>query len=207
MSESPALTVAERTEQMKRRFAVTAAVCVVFVAGMVGAAYAAVPLYSLFCQVTGFGGTTQQASAAPERILDQSVAVRFDSNIGNGLGWSFRPVERQVEVKLGEVGEISFLATNRTDHTTTGTAVFNVTPLAVGAYFNKISCFCFTEQTLAPGETAEMPVVFFVDPAYADDPDLENITTITLSYTFFPSKTKAAEPVDTSTDASAPAAL
>ncbi len=168
----------------------TAAVCAVFVAGMVGMSFAAVPLYRIFCQVTGYGGTTRVAQAAPKRILDRVVTVRFDSNISNNLGWSFRPVKRQVQVRLGEVGNVSFLAENRTTRTETGTAAFNVAPDQAGAYFNKIACFCFTDQTLAPGQQKELGVSFFVDPAYADDPNLENITTITLSYSFYPAKPK-----------------
>ena len=173
----------------------TAAVCVVFVAGMVGMSFAAVPLYRIFCQVTGYGGTTRRALAAPKHVVDRIVTVRFDSNISNNLGWSFRPVKRQVQVKLGEVGNVSFLAENRSDKTETGTAAFNVAPDQAGAYFNKIACFCFTDQTLKPGEHKELGVSFFVDPAYADDPNLENITTITLSYSFYPAKTKPAKPV------------
>ena len=176
-----------------RRFdaGLTAAACVVFVAGMVGMAFAAVPLYRIFCQVTGFGGTTQQASAAPGETVDRYVTVRFDANIASDLGWSFRPLGRSVRVKLGEVGQGSFLAQNRGQRTTTGTAVFNVTPTLAGVYFNKLECFCFTDQTLAPRQAAEMGVAFFVDPAYADDPDLDPVTTITLSYTFFPTTTPA----------------
>jgi cytochrome c oxidase assembly protein subunit 11 len=170
----------------RSRIALTAAACAVFVAGMVGMAFAAVPLYRLFCQITGLAGTTQTADAAPGATLDRRVSVRFDANIGNGLGWGFRPVTRSVEIKVGEVGEAVFLAENRTDRPTTGTAVFNVTPLEAGAYFNKIACFCFEEQTLQPGEKLEMPVTFFVDPAIADDPDLDHVRSITLSYTFYP---------------------
>ncbi len=172
-------------------FGLTAAVLLVFVAGMVGMSFAAVPLYRIFCQVTGYGGTTRRALAAPKKVLDRVVTVRFDSNISNNLGWSFRPVKRSVDVKLGEVGTVSFLAENRTDKTETGTAAFNVAPDQAGAYFNKIACFCFTEQTLAPGEQKELGVSFFVDPAYADDPNLQNITTITLSYSFYPAKPKS----------------
>jgi cytochrome c oxidase assembly protein subunit 11 len=175
----------------------TAAVCVVFVVGMVGMSFAAVPLYRIFCEVTGYGGTTRVAQAAPEKVLDRVVTVRFDSNIGNGLGWSFRPVKRQVQVKLGEVGTVSFLAENRSNRSATGTAAFNVAPDQAGAYFNKIACFCFTDQTLAPGEQKELGVSFFVDPAYADDPNLQNITTITLSYSFYPAKTKPVASVAT----------
>ena len=164
----------------------TAAVCAVFVAGMVAMSFAAVPLYRIFCQVTGYGGTTRQAAAAPAETIDRFVMVRFDANVANRLGWSFRPLEREVKLRLGEIGEVAFLAVNRSAVTTTGTATFNVTPADAGTYFNKIACFCFTEQTLAAGQSAEMPVTFFVDPAFAGDPDLATITTITLSYTFFP---------------------
>jgi cytochrome c oxidase assembly protein subunit 11 len=177
----------------RSRIALTAVACAVFVAGMVGMAFAAVPLYRLFCQITGLAGTTQQADAAPEATLDRRVSVRFDANIGNGLGWGFRPVTRSVEIKVGEVGEAVFTAENRSDRPTTGTAVFNVTPLEVGAYFNKIACFCFDEQTLEPGETIEMPVTFFVDPAIADDPDFDHVRTITLSYTFYPVESAAGD--------------
>ena len=177
------------------RAGLTAAVCVVFVAGMVGMSFAAVPLYSIFCQVTGFGGTTQRATAAPEQALDREITVRFDGNIANGLGWSFRPVERQVRVRVGEVAEISFVAESRMPTTTTGTAAFNVTPLAAGAYFNKLACFCFTDQTLDPGEKVEMPVQFFVDPAIADDSELDYVDTITLSYSFFPTENPEPKPL------------
>jgi cytochrome c oxidase assembly protein subunit 11 len=176
-------------------YGLTAAVLLVFVAGMVGMSYAAVPLYRIFCEVTGYGGTTRRAEVAPGQILDRVVTVRFDSNIGNGLGWSFRPVKREVKVRLGEVGTVAFLAQNRTANTETGTAAFNVAPDQAGAYFNKIACFCFTDQTLKPGEQKELGVSFFVDPAYADDPNLQNITTITLSYSFYPATTKPTKPV------------
>ena len=174
------------TRRPAANLGLTAAVCVVFVAGMVGMSFAAVPLYRIFCQVTGYGGTTQRAERAPAATLNRVVTVRFDANVGNGLGWSFRPLVREVKVKLGEVGEVAFVAENRMSSASTGTAAFNVAPGDVGAYFNKIACFCFTDQTLAPGQRLEMPVTFFVDPAFADDSDLGNTDTITLSYTFFP---------------------
>ncbi len=198
---------AAKTDSRNQRFALTAAACGVFVAGMVGMSFAAVPLYNLFCDVTGYGGTTRQADAAPGYTVDRDVAVRFDSNIGNGLGWSFRPVQRQVEIKVGEVGRIAYVAENRGSEPSTGTATFNVTPAAAGLYFNKIACFCFTEQTLAPGESVEMPVEFFVDPAFADDPELRNMTTITLSYTFYPSTTQSADASHAQTGESVEAAL
>ncbi len=186
------------TRRARANFGLTAAICAVFVAGMVGASFAAVPLYRIFCQVTGYAGTTRQANAAPADLGDRFVTVRFDSNISNDLGWSFRPLQREVKVRLGEVGQVSFRAENRTSRTETGRAVFNVTPDAVGAYFNKLACFCFTDQTLKPGESADMGVTFFVDPAYAKDRDLDTITTITLSYTFFPEKD--AKPVAAAAD-------
>lgn len=168
--------------------------CFVFAFGMVGAAYASVPLYRLFCQVTGYNGTTQRVEQYSTRILDQKIRVTFDANTSNGLNWDFRPVDRSIEPKLGETVQISYKATNRSPHDVTGTAVFNVTPMEAGAYFNKVQCFCFTETTLKPGETLDMPVVFFVDPDLATAEETKHIRTITLSYTFYPS-TPAAKPV------------
>lgn len=160
--------------------------------GMIGLAYASVPLYSLFCQVTGFGGTTQRASAAPGTVLDRVVTVRFNADVNAGLPWSFRPNQREVKVKLGETALVSYRAENRSKEPLVGTAVFNVTPEKTGAYFNKIECFCFTEQVLNPGDGVDMPVAFFVDPALASDPNLEDVTTITLSYTFYRARNGAA---------------
>lgn len=184
----------ETASQKKSRAGITAAACAVFVIGMVGMSFAAVPLYRMFCQVTGFAGTPQRADAAPEGAIDREVTVRFDSNIGNGLGWSFRPLERQIKLRVGEVAEVRFLVENRGSETSTGTATFNVTPDVTGAYFNKLACFCFSEQTLKPGERVEMPVQFFVDPAIADDKELNYIDAITLSYTFYPAR-EPAKPV------------
>jgi cytochrome c oxidase assembly protein subunit 11 len=155
-------------------------------AGMVGMSYAAVPLYRLFCQVTGFGGTTQRAEAAPERATDSPVSVRFDANTSGNLAWSFHAVQTSMTVKVGEQNMAYYRATNISGEPVTGTAVFNVTPVQAGAYFNKIQCFCFTEQTLQPGQSIEMPVSFFVDPDMLDDPDAAGIKEITLSYTFYP---------------------
>ena len=163
-----------------------AAACVVFFASMIGAAYASVPLYKLFCQVTGFGGTPKIASAAPDQVLSHNIKVRFDGNVNGGLPIKFGPVEREVEVKLGETRQISFTATNMTSRDVKAIATFNVTPETAGAYFNKLQCFCFNETTLKAGETLDMPVLFFVDPTIIDDPEAAKITTITLSYTFFP---------------------
>ena len=152
--------------------------------GMVGLSFAAVPLYEIFCQITGYGGTTQRAEEEAERTLERTVIVRFDSNI-SGLPWAFRPAEPQIEVKLGETALISYIAENTGARPTTGTATFNVQPTIAGYYFNKMECFCFNEQELQPGERVEMPVQFFVSPDLADDRELDGTRTITLSYTFF----------------------
>ena len=157
-----------------------------FVFGMVGLAYASVPLYRLFCQITGFGGTTQVAEVAPDAVLDRTIKVRFDANITPGLPWKFEPKERQVTVRIGEIGETAYRSESRATAPTTGTASFNVTPPAAGAYFNKMECFCFTEQTLAAGEGVDMPITFFVDPAIVEAKETRNLETITLSYTFYP---------------------
>ena len=156
--------------------------------GMVGLAYASVPLYALFCQVTGFGGTTQRAEAAPVRQVDRSIKVRFNADVNQSLPWRFKPEQRELTVKLGETGLAAYQAVNRADRPTVGTALYNVTPDKAGKYFNKIECFCFTEQVLEPGQSVDMPVAFFVDPSLADDPAMEDVTTITLSYTFFRAK-------------------
>jgi cytochrome c oxidase assembly protein subunit 11 len=161
-------------------------------AGMVGASFAAVPLYRIFCEATGFAGTPQRAEAGAERVLDNEIVVRFDGNVA-GLPWSFKPEVPQVSVKLGETMLVNFVAENSGDDEVTGTATFNVQPDIAGAYFNKIECFCFTEQTLKPGERLEMPVQFFVSPDLADDRELAGTRAITLSYTFFPTADRGRE--------------
>jgi len=153
--------------------------------GMVGLAFAAVPLYRLFCEYTGFQGTTRRADAAPGNVLDRTVVVRFDANV-SGLPWRFQPEVPQVRVKLGETAMVNYVAENVGPAATVGTATFNVEPDMTGAYFNKIECFCFNEQPLQPGERVVMPVQFFVSPDLADDRNLQATRTITLSYTFFP---------------------
>ncbi|MBU1210278.1 MAG: cytochrome c oxidase assembly protein [Alphaproteobacteria bacterium] len=160
--------------------------CAAVAAGMVGMSYAAVPLYRMFCQVTGFGGTTQVAVAPSTKVLNQAIVMRFDANVSDALAWKFEPVERKFDMKIGENRLANYRATNLSDQTLTGTATFNVSPEAAGIYFNKIECFCFTEQTLKPGQSVDMPVSFFVDPAFADDPNTAKITQLTLSYTFYP---------------------
>jgi cytochrome c oxidase assembly protein subunit 11 len=155
-------------------------------AGMFGAAYAAVPLYRLFCQVTGFGGTTQRAERAPAAPGTRIVTVRFNANVaGTDLPWSFAPVEREMRVRVGEENLAFYRATNHANIAITGQAVFNVTPFKAGPYFNKIACFCFAQQTLEARQSVDMPVSFFVDPAIVDDRSTADIDTITLSYTFF----------------------
>ena len=170
---------------MNRRNAATVALLAAVVLGMVGLSFASVPLYRLFCQATGFGGTTQRAAAVPGRVADTFVTVRFDATTAPELGWDFRPLESAVRVHPGEQREVFFRAVNRTAETVTGTATFNVTPTKTGIYFDKLQCFCFNEQQLKPGESRDMGVVFFVDPDLLTDPSTSDVRTITLSYTMF----------------------
>ena len=163
----------------------TALLAAAGVVGMGGLGYASVPLYRIFCQVTGLNGTTQRGQAAPGAI-DRQVTVRFDSNTAQSLAWDFKPSVRAEQVTVGAREMTYFIARNRSDRTVTGTASFNVTPAIAGQYFTKIQCFCFNEQTLKPGEEVRMPVIYYVDPRIADDPDAKDVTAITLSYTFYP---------------------
>jgi len=166
----------------------TAAMCLGIVFGMGGLAYASVPLYELFCQVTGFGGTTQRVSEVESegvKPIDRKINVRFDANTENGLQWHFRPQQRQVEVQLGERMVVNYLTTNTSDELLTGMATFNVTPQAAGIFFNKIECFCFNETEVKPGETLTMPVIFYVDPDLDQEAAMKALNTITLSYTFY----------------------
>ncbi len=155
------------------------------VAAMVGLAFASVPLYRVFCQTTGYGGVPQRADHAPGEILDRTIRIRFDANVDRGLPWTFVPDEHLIEVKIGETALAFFKATNNSAAPVTGRAVFNVAPELAGRYFTKIECFCFKQQTLEPGASAEMPVTFFVDPKIVADEDTKNISEITLSYTFY----------------------
>jgi cytochrome c oxidase assembly protein subunit 11 len=178
------------------RDAIVAAICGFVVVLMVGAAYAAVPFYNWFCRATGFNGTTQVATSAPTGApLERKIAVRFDSNVAGGLPWKFEPEQTEIEVKIGEVVTVFYKVTNKSARTTTGQAAYNVAPLTVGSYFEKINCFCFTEQTVAPGETRQMPVVFYVDPSIVKDSDNDGLNTITLSYTFFPVREPTVKPL------------
>lgn len=172
----------------------TLGVCTGIACFMVGMAFAAVPLYDLFCRVTGFAGTTAVAEAESDTVLDQTVKVRFDASTMD-MPWEFKPVQREVEVRLGETALVFYEAHNPTDRPITGTASFNVTPYATGGYFAKIECFCFVEQTLQPGETMSMPVTFYIDPEIVDDREASRVPVITLSYTFYetePSRETAA---------------
>jgi cytochrome c oxidase assembly protein subunit 11 len=168
-----------------RRDMIVAASCGVFVAAMVGMAYASVPLYDWFCRATGFGGKPQIATSAPQGALGRTITVRFDANVLSGLPWRFEPDQNAVAVRLGEVVTVNYVATNLAARETVGQAAYNVAPGTTGAYFNKINCFCFTEQRLGPGEKREMPVVFYIDPALAKDSELDDLNTITLSYSFY----------------------
>jgi cytochrome c oxidase assembly protein subunit 11 len=167
---------------------------VLLVGAMTGLSFAAVPLYRLFCATTGYGGTTQRADAAPHEAAQRKITVRFDANVSSALKWNFAPEQREVTLRIGENALAFYRATNASSQPLTGTATFNVTPEIAGSYFNKIECFCFTEQTLAPGQTADFPVSFFVDPAILNDPDAKHIEEITLSYTFFRANKETAQP-------------
>jgi cytochrome c oxidase assembly protein subunit 11 len=178
------------------RDAVVASICGFVVVLMVGASYAAVPFYNWFCRATGFNGTTQVATSAPSGApLARKIAVRFDANIAPGLPWKFEPEQNEIEVRIGEVVTVFYTVTNQAARTTAALAAYNVAPLTVGAYFQKINCFCFTEQTMGPGEKREMPVVFYVDPQLAKDSENDGLNSITLSYTFYPVRDSAPKPV------------
>lgn len=159
--------------------------CLAFVVSMVGMAYAAVPVYQLFCQATGYGGATRRVADNGSKVLDRQLTVRFDANTHGSVPLDFTPVQSDVVVRIGETVTIAYRATNRSSEPVAAQALFNVTPTVAGAYFNKIDCFCFTETRLEPGETKELPVVFFIDPAYVTAKELKDIRTLTLSYTYF----------------------
>ena len=171
----------------KRRHSILALSLVGLVAGMVGLSFASVPLYRVFCQVTGYGGVPQRAEKAPGEVLDRTVTIRFDGNVDRSLPWTFAPVQQTMDVKIGETALAFFKASNNSSVPVSGRAIFNVSPELAGRYFTKIECFCFKQQTLAAGQTVDMPVTFFVDPKFVEDEDTKDISEITLSYTFYPS--------------------
>jgi cytochrome c oxidase assembly protein subunit 11 len=179
------MTAQPAAHHSRRRDLLVAAACGVFAAGMVGMAFAAVPLYDWFCRTTGFGGTPMLASAAPAHALDRKIIVRFDANVAGALPWRFMPEQSFVEVRVGDVLTVNYIAINESDREIVGNATYNVSPPTVGAYFSKINCFCFTEQRLKPGEKREMPVVFFIDPKLVQDSEHDNLNAITLSYTMY----------------------
>ena len=171
--------------KQQRRHGIVALSLSALVAAMPGLSFAAVPLYRLFCQATGYGGVPQRADRAPDEILDRTIRIRFDANVDHSLPWTFVPDQGVIDVKIGETALAFFKATNNSAVPVTGRAIFNVAPELAGRYFTKIECFCFKQQTLAAHASAEMPVTFFVDPKIVDDDDTKNISEITLSYTFY----------------------
>lgn len=186
------------TQRGNRRIGLAAALLAV---AMIGLAYASVPLYRLFCQVTGFGGTTQVAAAVPTAAVPGSrIKIRFDANVAPGLGWRFKPKANEVSIPIGEKRLAFYTSTNTGSAPVTGRAVFNVSPDVAGRYFVKIDCFCFTEQTLKGGETVDMPVAYFIDPAILDDPVARKVDEITLSYTFYPVDKPQAVTVEAATN-------
>jgi cytochrome c oxidase assembly protein subunit 11 len=183
MSSTP---VSERPLSPPRRSNRTVVlICVGVFVAMVAAAYAAVPLYRAFCQATGFAGTTRRATKAPGQVLAQKLTVGFDTNV-RGLPWTFKPVQTSQTLQIGDTGLAFFTVTNNSNHALTGRAAYNVAPDQAGAYFRKLQCFCFNDQTIPAHTTMKFPVVYFVDPKFASDPDTKGFSTVTLSYTFFP---------------------
>jgi cytochrome c oxidase assembly protein subunit 11 len=188
-----------KTKNGGRNNGLVVAMCLSFVIGMSAMCAAAVPLYRIFCEATGFNGTTQRVDQASSVILDKPITVSFDTNVAPGVPWDFRPEQKSVTLKIGETVQVNFMAENKSDQPTRGQAIFNISPVEAGAYFNKVQCFCFSETDLAPGEKREMPVVFYVDPEIAKAEETKTITALTLSYTFYPRD--GAKPVASNDDA------
>ncbi len=180
------MSEAQSTPRKPRNNGAVVFMCLAFVFGMGAASYAAVPLYRMFCQLTGYNGTTQRVEQASSVILDRKMRVTFDANVAPGLEWEFKPVEREVNPRIGETIQVNFTAVNKSDKPSRGQAVFNVTPGEAGVYFNKVQCFCFNETELQPGEKLEMPVVFYIDADIVKAVESKDIHTVTLSYTFYP---------------------
>jgi cytochrome c oxidase assembly protein subunit 11 len=183
MSEIPGVEMSERPTPVDLRKKAIPLIAIGL--GMAGLAWASVPLYDMFCRVTGFAGTTQIASQGSDVVLDRTVTVRFDASTVRGMPWEFRPAQPAMQIRIGETGLAFYEAYNPTDRVVAGTASYNVAPFSAGGYFTKIDCFCFTEQVLQPGQRVTMPVTFYVDPEMVDDAETAGVTTITLSYTFY----------------------
>jgi cytochrome c oxidase assembly protein subunit 11 len=194
--------MAETPHHTQRKMHRTAFACLGIVVGMVGLAYASVPLYDLFCKVTGFDGTPVARDINDTQVMDRTIAVRFDANVAPGLSWRFVAEKPEIKIKLGETTTVYYKVTNTGDKPATGIATYNVQPDLAGTYFSKLECFCFTEQTLKPGETLESAVVFYIDPRLVQDSDVKDLSSITLSYTYFPSK--AGKPVAEATSSTKP---
>lgn len=182
-----------RKTDIRRKNKIVAFGVATVVVCMIGLSFAAVPLYDLFCRVTGFGGTTQVSETLPDQVLEREITVKFYADTARNMPWHFAPQQRQVITNIGAKNLIAYTAINKSDTPVTGTAIYNVTPLKVGKYFHKVQCFCFGEQVLRPGEKVNMPVMFYVDPALADDKSMDDISVITLSYTFYRAETEALE--------------
>ncbi|HEY8574174.1 cytochrome c oxidase assembly protein [Phenylobacterium sp.] len=178
-------TARSKLTPQQRRNARLGLICGLGFFGMVGVAYASVPLYRAFCELTGFDGTVRKASVAPDQVLDRTLKVRFDANVRD-LPWTFEAEQTSQQVKIGETTLAHFKVTNTSDKAVTGRAVFNVTPQQAAPFFQKLECFCFTDQTIGPGQTVDMPVLYFIDPKYATDFETKGKSEVTLSYTFFP---------------------
>ena len=188
----------EPTPQAKRN-AKVGMICALGFVAMIGAAYASVPLYKAFCQITGFDGTVRKAEVAPDKVLDRKLTIRFDANVRD-LPWKFTAEQTSQDIRIGETGLAFFKVTNNGDQPITGRAIYNVVPESAGAYFQKLECFCFSDQTIAAGETIEFPVVYFVDPKFAEDAETKGKGEVTLSYTFF--RSVESEPAQKHADAS-----
>jgi len=190
MSEHNNDTPKDRHAEMTRKNARTGLAVLGVIFFMVGLSFAAVPLYDAFCRVTGFGGTTQTSDSLPNTVIDRTVTIRFNADTHKDLPWDFAPEMREIDVKLGQKGVTAFKAQNKAAEPVTGTAIYNVTPLKAGKYFHKVQCFCFDEQTLEPKQNVSMPVLFYVDPKMHEDPNMDDVKTITLSYSFFKAQTQ-----------------
>lgn len=181
-------------EEMTRKNVRLGMIVLAVICLMIGATFASVPLYRLFCQITGYDGTPKtDPNAVSSGVLEKTIVIRFNADVIQGMPWQFRPDHKEMTLKIGEKGFTSFYAKNPTNKAIEGTAIFNVLPETAGPYFHKTECFCFGRQTLAPGAEAHMPVAFFVDPKIVDDPDMKDVSSITLSYTFFRADSKALE--------------